>query len=182
MPDPRSNCLMSVFVLTAIVWAEEDFSTVDPQLNPATKLIERKVVFSEGFEADGTMTLMYTNGNHEVNFIGVTREHAATGDRSFKIDVTWRDGTSMDWASTPLTIPLYGNPVVRGKLYVERGAVRFGHAITVPEAGTRGSVVSGVKVRELQDGWTEWQSTSLGSPGDAAYIQAINVFTGAARC
>ena len=178
MPDPRSNCLMSVFVLTAIVWAEEGSPTVDPQLDPATKLIERKVVFSEGFEADGTMTLMYTNGNHEVNFVGVTQEQAATGDRSFKIDVTWRDGTSMDWASTPLTIPLYGNPVVRGKLYVERGAVRFGHAITVPEAGTRGSVVSGVKVRELQDGWSEWQSTSLGSPGDAAYIQAINVFTG----
>ena len=150
----------------------------EPQLNPPTKKLERKVVFSEGFEAEGTMTLMYTNGNHEVNFVGTTEEQAATGNRSFKIDVTWRDGTSMDWASTPLMIPLYGNPVVRGKLYVERGAVRFGHAITVPEAGTRGNVVSGMKVRELRDGWTEWQSTSLGSPGEAAYIQAITVFTG----
>ena len=178
MPDPRSNCLMSVFVLTAIVWAEEGSSTAEPQLNPATKLIERKVVFSEGFEADGAMTLMYTNGNHKVNFVGVTQEQAATGNCSFKVDVTWRDGTSMDWASTPLMIPLYGNPVVRGKLYVERGAVRFGHAITVPESGAKGSVVSGIKVRELRDGWSEWRSTSLGTPGEAAYIQAIAVFTG----
>ncbi len=150
----------------------------EPQLNPATKQLERKVVFSEGFEADGSMTLMYANGSHEVNFVGVSRERAATGQHSFKVDVTWKDGTSMDWASAPLMIPLYGDPVVRGNLYVERGAVRFGHAITVPEAGTRGSVVSGVKVRELQDGWTAWQSTSLGTPGNAAYVQAITVFTG----
>ena len=169
---------MSAFVLTAIVWTTADSSMAEPQSNPPTKQLERKVVFSEGFEAEGTMTLMYTNGNHEVNFVGTTEEQAATGNRSFKIDVTWRDGTSMDWASTPLMIPLYGNPVVRGKLYVERGAVRFGHAITVPEAGTRGSVVSGIKVRELRDGWSEWRSTSLGTPGDAAYIQAITVFTG----
>ena len=150
----------------------------EPQLNSATMQLKQKVVFSEGFEDDGAMTLMYTNGSHEVNFVGVSRERAATGQRSFKVDVTWKDGTSMDWASAPLMIPLYGNPVVRGKLYVERGAVRFGHAITVPEAGTRGSVVSGVKVREYQDGWTAWQSTSLGTPGDAAYVQAITVFTG----
>lgn len=169
---------MSVFVLTAIVWAEEDATIANLGMGPAAKELERKVVFSEGFETDGSMTLMYANGNHQVNFVGVTQEQAATGNRSFKVDVTWIDGTSMDWASTPLMIPLYGNPVVRGKLYVERGAVRFGHAITVPEAGTRGSVVSGVKIRELRDGWTEWQSTSLGSPGDAAYVQAITVFTG----
>ena len=169
---------MSAFVLTAIVWAREDSSMAEPQLNPATKQLERKVVFSEGFEADGSMTLMYANGSHKVNFVGVSRERAATGRHSFKVDVIWEDGTSMDWASAPLMIPLYGDPVVRGKLYVERGAVRFGHAITVPEAGTRGSVVSGVKVRELRDGWTAWQSTSPGTPGDAAYIQAITVFTG----
>ncbi|MDE0041465.1 MAG: hypothetical protein OXT74_05480, partial [Candidatus Poribacteria bacterium] len=169
---------MSAFVLTAIVWATEDSSVAEPQLNAATKQLERKVVFSEGFEADGSMTLMYANGSHEVNFVGVSRERAATGQHSFKVDVAWKDGTSMDWASAPLMIPLYGDPVVRGNLYVERGAVRFGHAITVPEAGTRGSVVSGVKVRELQDGWTAWQSTSPGTPGDAAYIQAITVFTG----
>ncbi len=178
MPGPKSNCLMSVFVLAAIVWAEEDSSTVAAQLDPATKQIERKVVFSEGFESDGSMTLMYANGSYDVNFVGVSRELAATGNRSFKVDVTWSDGTSMDWASTALTIPLYGNPVVRGKLYVESGAVRFGHAITVPESGTKGSVVSGVKIRELRDGWTAWQSSSLGTPGDAAYIQAITVFTG----
>ncbi len=169
---------MSVFVLTAIVWAEEDATISNPGIGPAAKELERKVVFSEGFETDGSMTLMYANGDHQVNFVGVTQERAATGNRSFKVDVTWIDGTSMDWASVPLRIPLYGNPVIRGKLYVERGAVRFGHAITVPEAGTRGSVVSGVKVRELRDGWTAWQSTSLGSPGDAAYVQAITVFTG----
>ena len=151
---------------------------VQLRLDAATTQPERKIAFSEGFEADGAMTLMYANGSHKVNFVGVSRERAATGERSFKVDVTWLDGTSMDWASAPLMIPLYGNPVVRGKLYVERGAVRFGHATTVPEAGTRGSAVSGVKVRELSDGWTAWQSTSLGTPGDAAYIQAITVFTG----
>ena len=167
---------MSIFVLTTLVWAEQDSSIA--QLNPTAKQSERKIVFREGFEVDGTMTLMYTNGNHEVNFVGISRERAATGQRSFKVDVTWKNGTSMDWASAPLMIPLYGNPVVRGKLYVERGAVRFGHAITVPEAGTSGSAVSGGKVRELREGWTEWRSTSLGSPGDAAYIQAITVFTG----
>ena len=169
---------MRVFVLMAIVWAEEDSLMVQLRLDAATTQPERKIAFSEGFEADSAMTLMYANGSHKVNFVGVSRERAATGERSFKVDVTWLDGTSMDWASAPLMIPLYGNPVVRGKLYVERGAVRFGHAITVPEAGTRGSVVSGVKVRELRDGWTAWQSTSLGTPGDAAYIQAITVFTG----
>lgn len=178
MQGTKCGKWISVFVLTAIVCADEDATIANPELGPAAKELDRKIVFSEGFESDGTMTLMYTNGNHEVNFVGVTQEQAATGNRSFKVDVTWRDGTSMDWASTPLMIPLYGNPVVRGKLYVERGAVRFGHAITVPESGTKGSVVSGIKVRELRDGWSEWRSTSLGTPGDAAYIQAIAVFTG----
>ena len=178
MLHTTSSRLMSVFVLTVIVWVEEDSSMVQPRLDAATTQPERKIAFSEGFEADGAMTLMYANGSHKVNFVGVSRERAATGERSFKVDVTWLDGTSMDWASAPLMIPLYGSPIVRGKLYVERGAVRFGHAITVPEAGTRGSVVSGVKVRELPDGWTAWQSTSLGTPGDAAFIQAITVFTG----
>ena len=121
---------------------------------------------------------MHANGGYKVNFVGVSEERAATGVRSFKVDVTWIGGTSIDWSSLPILIPTYGNPVVRGKLYIERGAVRFGHAITVPEAGTTGSVVSGVKVGELHDGWTEWRSTSLGTPGDAAYIQAITVFTG----
>ena len=169
---------MSVFVLTTMAWAEEDISKVDLQSEPAKKPTERKVVFSEGFETDGAMTLMYANGSYEVNFVGVSRERAATGERSFKVDVTWKDGTSMDWASAPLMIPLYGNPIVRGKLYVERGAVRFGNAISVPEAGSSGNVVSGIKIRELRDGWTEWRSTSPGSPGDAAYIQSIAVFTG----
>ena len=178
MQGTKCGKWISVFVLTAIVWADEDATIANPELGPAAKELERKVVFSEGFEDDGAMTLMYTNGSHEVNFVGVTQEQAATGNCSFKVDVTWRDGTSMDWASTPLMIPLYGNPVVRGKLYVERGAVRFGHAITVPESGAKGSVVSGIKVRELRDGWSEWRSTSLGTPGEAAYIQAIAVFTG----
>ena len=174
----KSSRWLSALVLIAVVWAKEGSSVAEPQLNPVTKQLERRVVFSEGFETGGSMTLMYANGSHEVNFVGVSRERAASGVRSFKVDVTWKDGTSMDWASAPLMIPLYGNPVVRGKLYVERGAVRFGHAITVPESGTKGSVVSGVKVRELRDGWSEWRSTSLGTPGDAAYIQAISVFTG----
>ena len=159
MQGTKCGKWISVFILTTIVWTEEDATIANPELGPAAKELDRKVVFSEGFEDDGAMTLMYTNGSHKVNFVGVTQEQAATGNCSFKVDVTWRDGTSMDWASTPLMIPLYGNPVVRGKLYVERGAVRFGHAITVPESGTKGSVVSGIKVRELRDGWSEWRST-----------------------
>jgi len=181
MPNKTSHRLMSRAVvattaLLSLLLSMEEISWAAQRLN--SQQLERQVVFSEGFESDGTMSVMHANGRYEINFVGVSKERAATGVSSFKVDVTWIGGTSIDWSSVPILIPTYGNPVVRGKLYIERGAVRFGHVITVPEAGTKGSVVSGIKVGELNDGWTEWRSTSLGTPGDAAYMQAIAVFTG----
>ena len=50
---------MRVFVLMVIVWAEEDSLMVQLRLDAATTQPERKIAFSEGFEADGAMTLMY---------------------------------------------------------------------------------------------------------------------------
>ena len=136
----------------------------------------RRVVFSEGFEGDGKMRFWASNGPYKVNFAGPSDERAATGKRSFKIDVTWTDCTYNYWWSAPLLIPYHGNPKVSGKLYVQRGGARLGHAHAVPEAGTSGNVAHGDKLRALANGWTEWTSTAAGAADSAQYLMAVAVY------
>ena len=136
---------------------------------------ERKVVFSEGFEGDGKVTPWALEGTYDVTFAGPTEERAATGKRSFKIDVTWIDCRYQYWLA-PRMIPYYGNPVVRGKLYVERGDASIGHVFAVPEARLLGGVVGGQKVCDLPEGWAEWRSSALGTPGEATYLQGVAVY------
>ncbi len=130
---------------------------------------QRKVAFSEGFEGDGKMRFWTSNGPYKVNFAGPTEERAAGGKRSFKIDVTWTDCTRNYWWSAPLMIPYYGNPVVRGKLYVERGDAELGHAYAMPVGPTSGGGAHGEKAGELQNGWTVWKSgpAAFATPGMA---------------
>ena len=137
---------------------------------------ERRAVFTEGFEGDGEMTLWTSNGPYKVNFAGPTEERAATGKRSFKIDVTWTGCTYNYWWLAPLWIPCYGNPVVRGKVYAERGGANLGYAFAVPEAGINWGVHYGVKVGESSDGWTEFRSSAVGPGADATHVQGIAVY------
>ena len=144
-------------------------------VDPGAPAPGRRLVFSEGFESDGKMTFWASDASYKVNFAGPTEERAASGKRSFKIDLTWIDCRYNYWWA-PVMIPYYGNPVVRGKLYVERGGATLGHAYAVPEGRTSGNVVEGAQVGALPDGWTQWRSSALGTPGEATYLQGVAVY------
>src|SRR3990172_6500040 len=132
----------------------------------AAEAVPRRVLLSEGFEGEGQIQFWTGNGSYKVNFAGPTDEKAASGKRSFKIDIAFQKGSHYNyWQSIPLMIPCYGQPEASGKLYVEpggRGDVRLGFCWTGP--GDRavgecsGLVSAGTKVRSLPSGWTEWSS------------------------
>lgn len=162
----------SAFMLLSVALG----SAVYPGRPVAAAQPERRVVFCEGFEGHGKMTSWASNGPYKVNFAGPTEGRAATGKRSFKIDVTWTDCSYNYWWSTPLMIPYTGQPVVRGKLYVERGGAVLGHAYAMPVGPTSGGVAHGEAVQRRPDGWTLWQcGPSPGATPDVARAWAENV-------
>ena len=146
------------------------------QLLAADTAANHRTVYSEGFEGDGEMTVWAHNAGYKVNFAGRVTDHAASGNSSFKIDVTWDEDCRYFywWANT--TVPLYGNPIVHGKLRVERGQAKIGHAYAIPEQGITGNKVVGVHAGNLPNGWTEWRSSEAGAPGDTAYLQGVAVY------
>ena len=138
--------------------------------------VERRVVYSEDFEGEGRMTVWAHSAGYKVNFAGPSEECAATGKRSFKIDVTWDDDCKYLYWWTRAMVPLYGHPVVTGKLRAERGGASFGHAYALPEKGITGNKGIGVEVGSLPDGWTQWRSSAAGAPGEATYVQGVSVY------
>ncbi|MDP7396455.1 MAG: hypothetical protein QGF67_11610 [Lentisphaeria bacterium] len=175
MNDEKKAWLAAVGMIAALLVAPAALSAAEIEDTPAAQA-ERRVVYKEGFEGDGRMAVWVGDGGYKVNFAGPTDERAATGKQSFKIDVTWEDDCTYIYWWAGGGIPLHGNPVVHGKLYVERGQAWLGHAYAVPEQGAKGHKVVGVDVRSLGNGWTEWRSSAIGTPGEAAYMQGVAVY------
>jgi len=160
-------------VVAAVFWASD---AACPAGLAAAKSPAPKVVFSEGFEGEGKMRPWASNGPYQVNFAGPSEDRAASGRRSFKIDVTWTDCTYNYWWSAPLMVPYHGKPKVSGKLYVERGGAVLGFANVHPEAGTGGNVSHGERVGKLPGGWIEWAATAEAPAGSSQYVQAVAVY------
>ncbi len=119
----------------------------------------------------------WTSDNaYEVRFADVTDQRAASGKRSFKIDVLWKDCTYNYWQSAPLMIPYYGSPRITGKLYVERGSASLGYANAYPEAETSGNVSRGEQTQKLPNGWTQWLATASGPPGGTQHVQSVALY------
>jgi len=175
MSTENGNGLAAAAVIAGSLAADAALGADDTGGARAAR-VERRTVHSEGFEGDGKMTVWAYTGGYDVNFAGPSDERAATGQRSFKIDVTWHDDCKYLYWWVGACVPLYGNPVVRGRLHVERGGASFGHAYAVPEKGTMGHKVVGVEVRSLPNSWTEWRSSAVGTPGEAAYVQGVAVY------
>jgi hypothetical protein len=138
--------------------------------------VERRIVYSEGFENDGKMTVWAHNAGYKVNFAGPTTDHAASGKRSFKIDVTWDEDCRYFYWWAGALVPLYGDPIVHGKLRVERGKAELGHAYAIPEKRVTGNKVVGVNTGSLQNGWTQRRSSAAGAPGETTYLQGVAVY------
>ncbi len=175
MTSEKKTRLAAVVVTAAALVAHMAPGAAESEDAPAAPG-ERRIVYSESFEGDGRMAVWASSGGYKVNFAGPSDEHAATGKRSFKIDVTWDDDCTYVYWWAGGGVPLYGNPVVRGKLHVERGSALFGHGWGSPERNTRGHKVVGTDVRALPNGWTEWRSSAAGTPGEADYIQGASVY------
>jgi len=178
MTDAKRTGLAGALAIAAALVAHAALCAAETEDTQQAQA-ERGVVYREGFESAGRMTIWAHNGDGcEVNFAGSTDERAASGKRSFKIDVTWKDGcTYLYWWVRRGRIGYYGNPVARGKIYAERGGATFGHAYAVPEAKTTGNKGIGVHIRSLPDGWAEWRSSAVSTPVDTTpYLQGVAVY------
>ncbi len=175
MNDEKRTWLTAAALIALALVAPGTLSAAEETTDAPAVEVERRIVYREGFEGgDGKMTVWADKGTYKVNFAGPTDERAATGKRSFKIDVTWLDCPINSWW-TGVMIPFYGNPVVRGKVYVESGRAWFGHSYAIPEAGITGGREFGVET-PLPDGWTAWRSSARGTPGSAAYVEGVAVY------
>ncbi len=143
---------------------------------------QRRVLLSEDFEGKGLLQYWTSNGTYKLNFAGPSDEKAASGKRSFKIDITFEKDCSYNYwqVPVPLMVPCYGQPEVTGKLLVEHGTARLGFAWADPGdrviGATSGMLTPGFKVRSLPSGWSEWSSSSAGRPESGRYINTVVVF------
>ena len=104
------------------------FALFNASAGAQEKATERQMLFHTGFEAgDEGLSRWWDNGDFTVNFAGLTEERSFKGKSSFKLDITFRTGTSCYWKGTRLYVPLKGSPTVRGALYVEQGNADIGY-------------------------------------------------------
>ena len=118
-PAEMKSLIVAMVLGTAAMLAEMPSLSL-PTGVAAEEEIQRRVVFREGFESDGKIRPWASNGAYNVHFADVTEQRAASGKRSFKIDVTWKDCSYNYWQAAPLLVPYYGSPRITGKLYAER--------------------------------------------------------------
>lgn len=139
--------------------------------------VHGRLLFSEGFEAGGNLSPWASNGDFQLHFAGLTEERAFAGKHSFKIDVTFTTCTYFYWWTESLFMPFYGKLKTRGKLLVERGTGYLGYAYAVPEIGTSGGVVHGVKIKQHPSGWQEWEAdASTRTPSETEHIEGVAVY------
>jgi len=105
-----------------------------PAAAPRVQPGPAQAFFHEDFEGDGDpVEFLASNAKHTVNFQGVTEEKAFSGRKSYKIDVTFHEG-SYYFASIPIRAPAEGGLTFSGRILVGeestgRAALGLGYSI-----------------------------------------------------
>ena len=76
-----------------------------------------KFRYAQDFEDKDPVEFWTSNGEHEVNFKGITDEKAFSGKKSFKLDVTLKSGNYHYW-SAPVRVPSEGKLKFSGRILV----------------------------------------------------------------
>ncbi len=123
--------------------------------------LHAEVLIKEGFEGEQYTPLEHwaTNaGEIETHYAGISEDKAASGKRSFKLDVTIPKGHYAYWwlpVDFPFTQPLK----FTGKVCAEgEASVELGYAYKNPARGTSGHVFKAKKKKELPAGWSLWEA------------------------
>ena len=82
------------------------------------ELPTRPFEYHEDFETKDPVQFWVANGDYEVNAKELTEEHAASGKKSLKLDVTLTKSTYCYW-SVPLRVPCAGKLKFSGRIRVE---------------------------------------------------------------
>ena len=98
-----------------------------------------------------------TNGKYTVNFKGLTEEKAFSGKKSFKLDVSFQEGSYFYW-SIPVTVPAEGKLKFSARLLV--GGETTGHAGFGVNVNTSFPAASGC-----------WAFSTFGSTGEWGLIE-----------
>ena len=103
------------------------------------------VVYHQGFESDTAGWRIWAKNVEQpcqVNFVGPTTEKAFYGEKSLKLDLTFRDGNYCYWEGDRVKIPCTGDLKLSGYLYVEKLSpglrVGLGRNVTLPPSGHTG--------------------------------------------
>lgn len=81
----------------------------------ATPVESRQVNWKEDFEANDPVEFWATKAKYIVNFKGLTDEAAASGKKSFKLDVTFSESGYFYW-DVPVKLPAEGQLLFSGKM------------------------------------------------------------------
>ena len=139
------------------------------------------VVWNEGFEDPEPAQFALTHHNARqvsVSFAGTTAEQAAGGDHSYKIAATLAEGNYADWI-TKVDIPFSHPLKIRGKVRYEGEVdVQVGYYFRNVATGAGSLVRQGVKVKDLEQGWSQWECYDPGllKSAQELRLQAVGVF------
>ena len=96
--------------------------------------VAQNVLYQQGFEGEFDKPRMHTNSkDHTIHFQGASDERATEGKRSYKIDVTFRDGDHFYLMFPAGNIPIVDGTTARADLFLEKGGhAGPGHNLGVP--------------------------------------------------
>ncbi|MBI3921641.1 MAG: hypothetical protein HY318_09510 [Armatimonadetes bacterium] len=134
----------------------------------------RLVLHHNGFEAgEEGLSRWWDNGDYTVNSAGLSEERSFKGKSSFKLDLTFRTGTSCYWKGTRFYIPLKGSPTIRCALYTERGNAQIGYGYN---GGASGMCGGARQVRQHPSGWTEWEENTQPTAYDMDHLEWMAIY------
>jgi len=135
------------------------------------------VRYEEGFETDNPVRHWTSKGNYTVHYAGLTNQRSRSGERAFKLDVTFvADGDYNYWSGPILDIPAVKGMRLSGHIYLEQvppnvsvgiGTSYYVPALEVKDGGAGRGVchIIGTLGRESTGKWIE-QQADLGIVGE----------------
>lgn len=98
----------------------------------ASGLEMREYRYSQDFEESDPVQFWVSNGKYTVNFKGLTEEKSFSGQKSFKLDVTFPEGDSAYWLIPVGNIPAEGNLKFSCRILVEEGTAGLDANVSFP--------------------------------------------------
>ncbi|MBI9088802.1 MAG: hypothetical protein JEZ12_06270 [Desulfobacterium sp.] len=120
------NLIVVICMLfTIVLGASELFAdinllvTSDGLIDTAEKFTLQPYSYNEDFENKDPFVKWASNGNYTVNYKGVTSEKSSSGQKSFKIDITFGTATYV-YYQIPLFVPSVGELLFKGDILLDK--------------------------------------------------------------